>query len=82
MSAESAVPPPSDLLNAFRAHYRDIEQRVMEAMNNLTDPTILASLGDDLDTFLLLVVEVSLLSFACIMIEVHYHTELSYIRCY
>lgn len=61
----SQTPVPAsnvNLLDAFRAHYVAFERQVAEAMTSPTDSTILARLGDDLDTYLVLVNEVCLLS--------------------
>lgn len=54
--------PPDDLLGAFRIHYRRFEQAIADTLINHTDSTVLARLGDDLDEFLLLVTEVSLVN--------------------
>src|SRR6266436_8239600 len=52
---------PHDLLSAFRTHYRRFERAIQEASVNPTDSTVLARLGDDLDGFTNLVIEVSLI---------------------
>jgi hypothetical protein len=48
------------LLSAFRIHYRRFEAAIHEASVNPTDSTVLARLGDNLDEFANLVVQVSL----------------------
>jgi hypothetical protein len=49
---------PPDLLSAFRIHYYRFECAIQETSVNPTDSTILARLGDDLDEFANLVIEV------------------------
>lgn len=49
---------PNELLEAFRTHYRHYEHLVHEATSNTTDSTVLARLGDELDEYLALVIEV------------------------
>ena len=56
---------PHDLLSAFRIHYRRFEHAIQEASVNPTDSTVLARLGDDLDEFANLVIEVSLIHAMC-----------------
>lgn len=51
------IPPPGDLLAAFRIHYRRFEQAIVDALSNPTDVTVLARLGDDLDEFALLAIQ-------------------------
>ena len=48
----------TELLDAFHVHYRCYEHLVQEATSNPTDSTILAHLGDELDMYLALVLEV------------------------
>jgi hypothetical protein len=48
-----------ELLAAFRNTYQQYEQAVRVALLNPTDPTVLARLGDDLDGFATLAIEVS-----------------------
>lgn len=53
--------PSSELLEAFRYHYRRFEASVQETVLNSGDDTaILWRLGDDLDQFIRLIQEVSL----------------------
>ena len=47
--------------DAFRTNYHRLEHLVREAITNVTDSTIFARLGDELDEYLNLVNEVSLL---------------------
>lgn len=49
---------PDKLLGAFRTHYRRYEHLVREATSNPTDSTVLARLGDELDEYLALVIQV------------------------
>ena len=49
----------SELLEAFRTHYRRFETGVHEAVSNSTDAVVLWRLGDDLDQYTRLVTEVS-----------------------
>lgn len=48
----------SELLDEFRAHYRRYENLVRAATLNPTDSTVLERLGDELDVFIALVIEV------------------------
>ena len=48
-----------DLLAGFRTHFHRYSQAVHEAIQNSSDSTVLARLGDDLDEFGGLVAEVS-----------------------
>ena len=57
-----AAADPQILVDAFRSHYSHYEHLVREAILNPTDSTILAHLGDELDSYLQLVVEVCLVS--------------------
>jgi len=56
---------PHDLLSAFRTHYHRFEHAIQEASVNPTDSTVLARLGDDLDEFASMVIEVSLIHAMC-----------------
>jgi len=47
-----------NLLGAFRTHYSQFENAVSNALLNETDVTVLARLGDDLDKFASLTIEV------------------------
>ena len=47
-----------ELLGAFRTHYRRYEHLVLEATLNPTDSTVLARLGDEVDEYLTLLIEV------------------------
>lgn len=49
-----------DLLAAFRTHYHQFEVGVQDALANETDPTVLARLGDNLDDFMALVMQVTI----------------------
>ena len=62
MSQTSGLTSDVNILDAFRANYVAFERLVVEAMINPTDSTVLARLGDDLDTYLVLVNKVCLLS--------------------
>lgn len=53
---------PQNLLDAFRVHYTRFETLVHQAVINPTDSVVLARLGDDLDEFLAMVVEVRILT--------------------
>lgn len=60
-AAEQGYPQSSnELLDAFRVHYTRFEHAVHEVLQNYTDSTVLARLGDDLDEFGALANEVSL----------------------
>lgn len=50
--------PVSDLLDAFRFHYRRYEHLVQEATRSATDSTVIARLGDEVDEYINLVNEV------------------------
>jgi hypothetical protein len=52
-------PSNTDILDAFRMHYRHYEASVHEALVNPTDSTVIGRLGDSLDEFFALVEEVS-----------------------
>ena len=62
MSSSGEEHPPSlipdELLGAFRTHYWRYEHLVREATSNPTDSTVLARLGDELDEYIALVIEV------------------------
>ena len=49
----------NDLLEAFRMHYHRFEHAITDTLQNPTDCTVLARLGDDLDEFTNMVIEVS-----------------------
>jgi hypothetical protein len=49
----------SELLEAFRNHYRCFERNVHDAVTNSADTVVLWRLGDDLDQYTSLVTEVS-----------------------
>lgn len=55
------VQPQLDLLSAFRINYSKFERAIQEAVVDATDSTVLARLGDDLDEFANLVIEVYVL---------------------
>jgi hypothetical protein len=71
----------SELLDAFRSHYADLEQWVTQAMTNATDPVLVARLGDDINAFLALVVEVSFLSAAASIQQIHFPFAYTYRTC-
>ena len=48
----------NDLLEAFQTHYHRIEHAITGTLQNPTDCTVLARLGDDLDKFTNIVIEV------------------------
>jgi hypothetical protein len=50
---------PQSLLDAFRIYYHRFERAVHEIVTVPSDTTMIARLGDDLDEFLSLVIEVS-----------------------
>ena len=50
---------PQELLAAFRTHYHGLEHLVTEATMHATDSTVLARLGDELDEYINLVIQVS-----------------------
>ena len=50
---------PQELLAAFWTHYRRLEHLVTEATMHATDSTVLARLGDELDEYINLVIQVS-----------------------
>ncbi|KAJ7662792.1 hypothetical protein DFH06DRAFT_1088364 [Mycena polygramma] len=43
--------PPTELLEAFRAHYHRFQASVTEIIHNPTDAVVIARLGDDVDEF-------------------------------
>ena len=53
---------PLHLLDAFCLHYYHFQTVVVEAITNLTNSTVLARIGDDLDEYTALVHEASLLN--------------------
>ena len=53
----------SELLNAFRFHYRQLEVRVREAVTTSADTVVLWRLSDDHDEYTGLIHEVQ--SYAC-----------------
>ena len=55
----SSFTHPQSLLDAFRTNYHRIERAVHEIVTVQSDTTVIARLGDDLDEFLSLVIEVS-----------------------
>ena len=61
MDGYQRVYEPNELSDAFRTNYHRLERLVREAVTNVTDSTIFARLGDELDEYLNLVNEVSLL---------------------
>lgn len=54
---------PNELLAEFRVHFSRFESAVHHTLSNPTDSTVLARLGDDLDEFAILAIEVSHLIF-------------------
>jgi len=61
MAESTAHTPPSELLEAFRHHYRSFEANVQQAVSNGSlDTAILWRLGDDLEQFTRLVQEVGI----------------------
>ena len=61
MDGYQRVYEPNELSDAFRTNYHHLERLVREAVTNVTDLTIFVRLGDELDEYLNLVNEVSLL---------------------
>jgi len=59
MSESSSFSHPQSLLDAFHTNYHRIERAVHKIVTVQSDPTVIARLGDDLDEFLALVIEVS-----------------------
>jgi hypothetical protein len=51
----------SELLEAFRSHYQRFERSVHDAVTNSADTVVLWRLGDDLDQYISLVTEVSVI---------------------
>ena len=49
-----------ELLAVFRLHYTRFESAVTDALSTPTDVTVIARLGDDLDSFAGLAIEVCL----------------------
>ena len=60
MATHSHISSPDNLLAAFRIHYHRFKLAITDAITNPTDSTVLARLGDDLNEFLDLVIQVSL----------------------
>lgn len=54
----SSTSSQQDLLSAFVTHYQHFQRVVPKAVTGNTDSTVLARLGDDVDTFMQLVIEV------------------------
>ncbi|KAK6971352.1 hypothetical protein R3P38DRAFT_3531831 [Favolaschia claudopus] len=54
---QPTVPPPLELLEAFRLHFHQYHRAVNEAMSNPTDEVVLSRLHDDLQEYSALVVE-------------------------
>ena len=52
----------SELLEAFRSHYQRFERSVHDAVTNSADTVVLWRLGDDLDQYISLVTEVSIIA--------------------
>ena len=51
---------PQELLTAFWTHYHHLEHLVTEATTHATDSTVLTRLGDKLDEYINLVIQVRL----------------------
>ena len=51
---------PQELLVAFQTHYHRLEHLVTEATTHATDSTVLTRLGDELDEYINLVIQVRL----------------------
>ena len=63
-TADANMSQADDLLNAFRAHYHHFVNSIHDAVGSNTDPVVLARLGDDLDEYYSLVLEVSFFYFS------------------
>ena len=50
---------PQELLTAFQTHYHHLEHLVTEATMHATDSTVLTRLGDELDEYINLIIQVS-----------------------
>jgi len=57
--ARHDFPEADVLINAFRAHYQHFVTDIHQAVESNTDSVVLARLGDDLDEYYNLVLEVS-----------------------
>lgn len=74
---------PPHPLDAFRNHYNRFETLVRQAVANPTNSTIVARLGDDLDEFLRLVIEVrTYFNFDCMALcSLNINTAHQFVQC-